>query len=120
MEAIRQVQQRLLRSRRLPAAGIGLTILILAGWIVFGGLQLRARIRAQIAGRDADFLHGVAQMVQVTQESDKELGSQLEQLPDQFAIALQISELNQFNGVIATRLFKKIGRASCRERVEIS
>jgi len=49
-------------------------------------------------------------MVQVTQESDKELGSQLEQLPDQFAIALQISELNQFNGVIATRLFKTNGQ----------
>jgi len=110
MEAIQQVQQRLLRSRRLPAAGIGLTLLILAGTIIFGTLQLRARIRAQIVGRDADILHGVAQMVQVTQESDKELGSQLEQLPDQFAIALQISELNQFNGVIATRLFKTNGQ----------
>jgi signal transduction histidine kinase len=110
MEAIRQVQQRLFRSRRLPAAGIGLTLLILAGTIVFGTLQLRARIRAQIVGRDADILHGVAQMVQVTQESDKELGSQLEQIPDQFAIALQISELNMFNGVIATRLFKTDGQ----------
>ena len=110
MEAIRQVQQRLLRSRRLPAAGIGLTLLILAGTIVFGTLELRARIRAQIVSRDADILHGVAQMVQVTRESDKELGSQLDQLPDQFAIALQISELNQFNGVIATRLFKTNGQ----------
>ena len=110
MEAFRQVQQRLLRSRRLPAAGIGLTLLILAGTIVSGTLQLRAKIRAQIVGRDADILHGVAQMVQVTQESDEELGSQLEQIPDQFAIALQISELNQFNGVIATRLFKTNGQ----------
>jgi signal transduction histidine kinase len=110
MEAIRKVQQRLLRSRRLPAAGIGLTLLILAGTIVFGTLQLRARIRAQIVGRDADILHGVAQMVQVTRESDTGLGSQLDQLPDQFAIALQISELNQFNGVIATRLFKTNGQ----------
>lgn len=110
MEAIRRLQQRLLRSRRLPAAGIGLTLLILGGTIVFGTFQLRARIRAQIVGRDADILYGVAQMVQVTQESDKELGSQLEQLPDQFAIALQISELNQFNGVIATRLFNTNGQ----------
>jgi signal transduction histidine kinase len=108
METIRQVQPRLLRSRRL--AGIGLTLLILAGTIVLGTLQLRARVRAQIVGRDADILHGVAQMVQVTRESDKELGSQLEQIPDQFAIALQISELNQFNGVIATRLFKTNGQ----------
>ena len=110
MEAIRQVQQRLFRSRHLPAAGIGLTLLILAGTIVFGSLQLRARVRAQIVSRDGDILHGVAQMVQVTRESDKGLGSQLEQLPDQFAIALQISELNQFNGVIATRLFKTNGQ----------
>src|SRR5215510_3976218 len=109
MEAIRRIQQRLLSSRRLPAAGIALTLLILAGTIVFGTFQLRSRVRAQIVGRDAGILHGVAQMVQVTQESDKELGSQLEHLPDQFAIALQISELNQFNGVIATRLFQTNG-----------
>ena len=110
METIRRIHQRLLRSRRLPAAGIGLTLLILASTIVFGTHQLRVKIRAQIVGRDADILHGVAQMVQVMQESDKELGSQLEQLPDQFAIALQISELNQFNGVIATRLFQTNGQ----------
>jgi signal transduction histidine kinase len=110
MEATQRVQQRLLRTRRLPAVGIGLTLLILAATIIFGTLQLRARIRAQIVGRDADILHGVAQMVQVTHESDKELGSQLEHLPDQFAIALQISELNQFNGVIATRLFQTNGQ----------
>lgn len=110
METIRRVQQRLLRSRWLPAAGIGLPLLILAGTIAYGTLQLRDKIRAQIVSRDADILHGVAQMVQVTQEKENELGAQLEELPDQLAVALQISELNQFNGVIATRLFKTDGQ----------
>jgi signal transduction histidine kinase len=110
METIRRVQQRFLRSRWLPVAGIGLTLLILAGTIAYGTFQLRGKIRAQIVRRDADILHGVAQMVQVTQEKDKELGAQLEQLPDQFAVALQITELNQFNGVIATRLFDTNGQ----------
>jgi hypothetical protein len=33
-------------------------------------------------------------MVQVTQDKDKELGAQLEELPDQFAVALQIRTQN--------------------------
>ena len=49
--------------------------------MTLGTLQLRARIRAQIVGRDADILHGVAQMVQVTQESDKELAAATETGP---------------------------------------
>ncbi len=110
METIRRVQQRLLRSRRLPALGIALTLLILAGIISLGMLQLRQKIRAQILSRDADILHGVAQMVQVNKETDKELGGQIENLPDQFAVALQVSQLNQFNGVIATRVFETNGR----------
>jgi signal transduction histidine kinase len=110
METIRQLQQRLLRSRWLPRAGIGATLLILAGLIASGTWQLRQKTRAQIVGRDADILHGVAQMVQVTQEGDRELGGELERLPDQFAVALQISELNQLNGVIATRLFDTNGQ----------
>jgi len=110
METIRRVQQRLLRSRRLPAVGIGLTLLILAGIIALGALQLRQKIRAQIVSRDADILNGVAQMVQVTQEADKELGGQIENLADQFAVALQLSQLNQFNGVIATRVFDTNGQ----------
>lgn len=109
METIRRVQKHLLRSPWLPAAGIGLTLLILAATVACGTLQLRGKIRAQIVHRDADILHGVAQMVQVTREADKELGAQIEQLSDQFAVALQISQLNQFNGVIATRLFDTNG-----------
>ena len=92
MESILQLRQRLLRSRWLPRAGIGATLLILAGIIAFGTWQLRQKTRAQIVSRDADILHGVAQMVQITQERDGGLGGELERLPDQFAIALQISE----------------------------
>src|SRR5688572_6150421 len=110
MESIWQLRQRLLRSRWLPRAGIGATLLILAGIIAFGTWQLRQKTRAQIVSRDADILHGVAQMVQMTQEGDRGLGGELERLPDQFAIALQISELNQLNGVIATRLFDTNGQ----------
>ena len=110
MESIRQLQERLLRSRWLPWAGIGATLLILAGIIAFGSWQLRQKTRAQIVSRDADILHGVAQMVQITHESNRELGGELERLPDQFAVALQISELNQLNGVIAARLFDTNGQ----------
>jgi len=110
MESTLQLRQRLLRSRWLPRAGIGATLLILAGVIAFGTWQLRQKTRAQIVSRDADILHGVVQMVQITQERDRGLGGELERLPDQFAIALQISELNLLNGVIATRLFDTNGQ----------
>jgi signal transduction histidine kinase len=110
MKSIRQLQQRLLRSRWLPWAGIGATLLILAGIIGFGTWQLRQKTRTQIVSRDAAILYGVAQMVQITQEVNGELGSELERLPDQIAVALQISELNQLNGVIATRVFDTNGQ----------
>lgn len=110
MESIRQLQQRLLRSRWFSRVAIGSALLILAAVILSGTWQLRQKTRAQVLRRDADILHGVAQMVQLTRERDRELGGELEQLPDQFEVALQISELNQLNGVIATRLFDTNGQ----------
>ncbi len=102
----------MLRARWLPVGGIGLTLLVFAAAVALGTLQLRDKTRAQIVSRGADVLHGVAQMVQVTQEADRELGGQIENLTDQFALALQLSQLNQFNGVIATRVFAASGQFS--------
>ena len=110
MHTFQRARQRLLGSPRLPAAGIALTLLILAGTVGYVTFQLRAKVRAQIVSRDAEILYGVAQMVQATHALDMTLGSQLEHLPDQFAVALQISELNQSNGVVATRIFDAAGR----------
>src|SRR5262245_55803118 len=120
METLKQARTKLLRSRWLPPAAIGLTLLTLAASVAFGTLRLRAHIRAEILSRDADLLHGLAQMVQLTQESDKQLGSKLEELPDQFAVALQISQLNQFNGVIAARLFDTNGRFATSLPAQVS
>jgi signal transduction histidine kinase len=110
MESIRQLQQRLLRSRWFPRVGMAVPLLILAAVIAAGAWQLRLKTRAQMLSRDAEILHGVAQMVQLTKEGAQELGGEPERLPDQFALALQISELNQLNGVIATRVFDREGR----------
>jgi signal transduction histidine kinase len=110
METIRQTQARLLRSRWFPKAAIGMTLLILVGVIGGGTWHLREKIRAQMLGRDAAILHGLAQMVQLSQEREGGLGGEIKHLPDQIAVALQISELNQFNGVIATRLFDANGQ----------
>lgn len=109
MNTFKRATQRLLRSRRLPGAGIGVTLLVLAGIVAYGTLRLRANIRMHIVSRDADIFHGVAQMVQLSHETDQGLGSELELLPDQLAVAMQISELNQSNGVIATRIFDTNG-----------
>jgi signal transduction histidine kinase len=110
MESIRQLQQRLRQSRWFPRVAMTVSLLILAAVIAAGTWQLRQKTRAQMLSRDADILHGVAQMVQLTKEAAQELGGEPERLPDQFAVALQISELNQLNGVIATRVFDRSGR----------
>ncbi len=107
METFVRLQKRLLRSRRLPLIGMALTLLILGGTIYLGTAHVRQKIRGQIAGRDAAILHSVALMQQLSQESDLELGGQLEEVTDQFAILLQISQLN---GVIAARLFDAEGK----------
>lgn len=109
MDNPERIRIRLLRSRWLPAAAICLTLLTLASIVAYGTLTLRNRVRAGILSGDAALLHGLAQMVQVTQEANQQLGSMVEEVPDQFAIALQISQLNQFNGVIAARLFDTNG-----------
>src|SRR5438132_12723616 len=62
MENISPIEQLLLRSRRLPWVLIGLTLASLAGTILFATLQLRARIRELIAGRDGEVLDAVACM----------------------------------------------------------
>ena len=107
METFHRLQQHILRSRRLPFLGIALTLLILGGTICLGTARLRERIRGQIAGRDATVLYSVALMQQLSQESDQELGGNLEEVPDQFAILLSISQLK---GVIAARLFDPSGQ----------
>lgn len=107
METFQRLQQQILRSRYLPWAGIALTLVVLGGTIYLGTAHLRHKIRGQIAGRDAAILHSVALMQQLSQESDLELGGQLEEITDQLAILLQISQLN---GVIAARLFDADGK----------
>jgi signal transduction histidine kinase len=71
---------------------------------------LRSQIRAQILSGNAEFLNGVAQTIQMIRQANDELGGQLENLPDQFAVALQLSELNELNGVIAARIFDTNGQ----------
>jgi signal transduction histidine kinase len=98
---------RWLGSRRLAFAVMGLMVALLAAIIFSGAARQRHSIRAQIAGRDAVVLHAVAQAQQLTDEANDELGGEIENVTDQFSVALQIS---RFKGVIAARLFDPNGR----------
>jgi len=62
MEKFLQMQQALLRSRRLPLVVIVFTLIVLAATIAITTRQVRSRIREQIASRDGEVLHAVATM----------------------------------------------------------
>src|SRR5438093_8085396 len=104
MENISPIEQLLLRSRRLPWVLIGVTLASLAGSILFATLQLRARIREQIAGRDGEVLDAVAFMNLAA--DSPEIEGPLTDPGNQLAVVLKTSRLK---GVVATRLFEANG-----------
>jgi signal transduction histidine kinase len=101
-----KIKSVLAESRSLAVAVMGLTLAIFGATIYFGTAHLGRQIRDQIVSRDAEILHAVALMQQINNASQQELGGEIENLTDQVAIALQISELK---GVIAVRLFDARG-----------
>src|SRR5688572_22549112 len=106
MENISPVEQLLLRSRRLRWVLIGVTLASLAGTILFATLQLRSRIREQIAGRDGEVLHAVAFMNLAADLPGIELLGPLTDPDNQLGVVLKTSRLK---GVVATRLFDTNG-----------
>src|SRR5689334_1958763 len=57
MDRILEIREQIIRSRRLPALVIGLTLCILGLTIGWSCLHLREKIRAQIANHDGEILH---------------------------------------------------------------
>jgi signal transduction histidine kinase len=106
MENISPVEQLLLRSRRLRWVLIGVTLASLAGTILFATLQLRTRIREQIAGRDGEVLDAVAFMHLAADLPDIELVGPLTDPDNQLDVVLKTSRLK---GVVAARLFDANG-----------
>jgi signal transduction histidine kinase len=106
MEKVIQIQRLLLRSRRLPWLLSCLALLILAGAVLFTQLQLRQKIRVQIAGRDAEVLYPVA-LWQYEQELEQDLGSQMDEVTRQLTVLLKTSQLK---GIMGARLFDPNGR----------
>jgi signal transduction histidine kinase len=106
MENISPVEQLLLRSRRLRWVLIGVTLASLAATILFATLQLRARIREQIAGRDGEVLDAVAFMNLAADLPEIEAAGPLTDPDNQLGVVLKTSRLK---GVVATRLFDANG-----------
>src|SRR5258705_6530950 len=98
--------QQILRSRRLPALIVGLTLAVFGVSIYLGTIHLRKKIQAQIVRRDADILYAVALMQQLNQQDEAQSAAEIEDVAHQLNVALQISQLK---GVIATRLFNAQG-----------
>ncbi len=106
MENISPVEQLLLRSRRLRWVLIGVTLASVAGTILFATLQLRTRIREQIAARDGEVLDAVAFMNLAADLPEIELLGPLTDPDNQLGVVLKTSRLK---GVVATRLFDANG-----------
>ena len=106
MRRIRQLEQAVVGSRRLPALVIALGLAVLAGVVILATLQARERIREQIAGRDGEVLHAVASLNYAEDVRDG-LAGQVLNPGDQLGIAIKGSQLRDVLGV---RLFDPKGR----------
>src|SRR6266496_2972576 len=108
MENISPVEQLLLRSRRLRWVLIGVTLASLAGAILFATLQLRAKIREQIAGQDGEVLDAVAFMHLAADLSEIESLGPLTDPDNQLLLGV-VLKTSRLKGVVATRLFDANG-----------
>jgi len=106
MEKIKQIEQLLLRSRRMRWVLIGVTLVILAATILLASLQLRAGIREQIAGRNGEVLHAVALWQMETDAQEIELVGPMTDPANLLSVVLKTSKLKF---VVAARLFDARG-----------
>lgn len=106
MDRIQQIEQAVLRSRRLPALVIALALAVLAGVVVLSALQVRERIREQIAGRDGEVLHAVA-LQHYAEDLEAGLAGPIANPGQQLSIVLKSAQLR---GVLGVRLFDARGR----------
>jgi signal transduction histidine kinase len=98
-----QMQRLWANSRRLPVFIICLALAVLAGAVLLTSLQVRKKIRDQIAGRDGEVLYGVA-LLELEEESRDVSPSDP---AGQLTVLLKTSQLK---GVMAARLFDNVGR----------
>jgi signal transduction histidine kinase len=106
MERIRHIEELVLRSRRLPALVIALTLAVLAGVVLLTTLQVRNQIREQIAGRDGEVLHAVA-LLHYAEDVEMGLAGPITSPGDQLSVVLKSAQLR---GVLGIRLFDAGGR----------
>src|SRR5262245_4692348 len=107
MQKVAQTLPLRVRSHRLSLLVIALTLAVLAAMITLTTLQVRERIRSQIARRDGEVLHAVAVAVMQQNEELEEPGNSLDNPGDQLNLVLVISRLKEVMGV---RLFGPDGR----------
>jgi signal transduction histidine kinase len=106
MNRIQQIEQAGSRSRRLPALVIGLALAVLAAVVGLSTLQVRERIREQIAGRDGEVLHAVA-LQHYAEDLEEGLAGPIANPGEQLSIVLKSAALR---GVLGVRLFDATGR----------
>jgi signal transduction histidine kinase len=107
----------LLRSRFFPVAVVALTLAIFAAMLGFVNLRLRANLRTQIAGRDAQVLHtvallqGLAEAQEASPPPDEEAETDL--VSADLAALLKSEQLKaavaRLKGVIGARFFDAKG-----------
>lgn len=109
VERIANIQKLLLRSKRLPWLVLFPTLLILAGIIALTMQQTRSRIRAQIAGRDAEILHAVARM-QMPSNAAADAGGADAGADEPANLLEVILQTSKLSGVMGARLFGADGK----------
>ncbi|MEW6159124.1 MAG: hypothetical protein AB1813_16995, partial [Verrucomicrobiota bacterium] len=102
-------QNSLARARFLAVVMMAVTLAILGGIIFLARVQLRTKIREQLAGRDAQILAALSQQ-QLAAFASTTATDLSEEPSEQLAAILETSRLPQLEGMIGTRLFTPDGK----------
>lgn len=106
MEKRRPIDQMLLGSRRGLGLVFALVMMLVAGAVILTALQMRRKIREQIARRDGEVLYAVAQM-HFAEDPQGSLEGPTSDPGRQLTVALRCSQLR---GVMGVRIFDPEGR----------
>jgi len=74
MNQDRETNRAMRRSRQLSLVATGVTLLVLSATLAVVTVQLRARLRAQISGRDAQVLYSIATLQNLEADLGGEVG----------------------------------------------
>lgn len=108
MEQILPLASQIARARWLPRLAVALVMLVLAGIVTLGTLELRKNIILRMVERNAEILDAAASLEMLGVDTPADLMRQIDDATGQLTLALRLSRLQE--DVLAVRIYDAQGR----------